>query len=132
MLKTGKGALHAAERGGRPPRRQKRTTAGFEQIFLSSPPTFFLFLFSSSKKRIFYYFSSREILRFERSFFLLVARLKKKSFRSIGTERRILSPSLLHDRGKIAVQLQRWQRTSSNSQKLITNLFHGGGRGGSL
>lgn len=131
MLKTGKGALHAAERGGRPPRRQKRTTAGFEQIFLSSPPTFFLFLFSSSKKRI-YYFSSRGILRFERSFFLLVARLKKKSFRSIGTERRILSPSLLHDRGKIAVQLQRWQRTSSNSQKLITNLFHGGGRGGSL
>lgn len=131
MLKTGKGALHAAERGGRPPRRQKRTTAGFEQIFLSSPPTFFLFLFSSSKKRI-YYFSSRGILRFERSFFLLVARLKKKSFRSIGTERRILSPSLLHDRGKIAVRLQRWQRTSSNSQKLITNLFHGGGRGGSL
>lgn len=131
MLKTGKGALHAAERGGRPPRRQKRTTAGFEQIFLSSPPTFFLFLFSSSKKRI-YYFSSRGILRFERSFFLLVTRSKKKSFRSIGTERRILSPSLLHDRGKIAVRLRRWQRTSSNSQKLITNLFHGGGRGGSL
>lgn len=131
MLKTGKGALHAAERGGRPPRRQKRTTAGFEQIFLSSPPTFFLFSFSSSKKRREYtIFLFRD--SFERSFFLLVARSKKKSFRSIGTERRILSPSLLHDRGKIAVRLRRWQRTSSNSQKLITNLFHGGGRGGSL